>query len=114
MDRRNELLGIFLGVSLLGVIHIAGFLVVFILGTLIGSWIFSVFLPPPPYWGIIWFAISIVGIWLYQLAYVVPLILWFRRRGNPGMMKGIILGAVVTGLVSGTCFLAFIITAPRP
>ena len=56
-----------------------------------------------------------IGIWvagaiflfLWQLLYVIPLVLWFRRRQYWGLMKGVIIGAVLTALLNGTCYLYF-------
>ncbi|MEM9002044.1 MAG: hypothetical protein AAGE59_00825 [Cyanobacteria bacterium P01_F01_bin.86] len=44
------------------------------------------------------------GFW--QLLYTLPLIIWLKLRGNIGMMKGVIIGEVITILLSGACFLA--------
>lgn len=45
------------------------------------------------------------GIGLTQLIYVIPLCVWLRRRRHFGRMKGVIIGAVLTMLLSGGCFL---------
>jgi Na+/proline symporter len=47
-----------------------------------------------------------MGFFLVQLLYVIPLILWLKRRGRIGMMQGVIGMAVVTALLNGACFLA--------
>jgi hypothetical protein len=45
------------------------------------------------------------GFFLWQLLYVMPLIDYFKRQGKIGMMKGVIIGAVITALLNGSCFL---------
>jgi hypothetical protein len=40
-----------------------------------------------------------------QLIYVVPLCLWLRRRRQFETAKGVIIGAVITFLLNGSCFL---------
>jgi hypothetical protein len=50
---------------------------------------------------------GIIGFLFWQLLYVIPLIIWCRRRRKFGMMKGVIIGAVITALVNGACFVAF-------
>jgi hypothetical protein len=47
------------------------------------------------------------GFFLIQLLYVIPITLWLRRRQRIGMMKGVIIGAVITALLNGGCFLLF-------
>lgn len=45
------------------------------------------------------------GIGLVQLIYVVPIALWLSRRRQFALMKGVIIGAVLTALANGGCFL---------
>ncbi|MEA5597168.1 hypothetical protein [Rivularia sp. UHCC 0363] len=49
-------------------------------------------------------AIGFTGVWLYQLVYVIPLILSCKRRRQFALMKGVIIGAVITALIAGFCF----------
>mgnify|MGYP001797702765 FL=1 len=53
----------------------------------------------------IWVAGSI-GFLFWQLLYVIPLVLRFKRRRRFGLMKGVIVGATITALVNGACFVA--------
>lgn len=46
----------------------------------------------------------ILGTSIYQLIYVIPIIIWLKRQREWGQIKGIIIGAVITALVSGTCY----------
>ncbi len=49
----------------------------------------------------------IFGIGLSQLFYVVPLIFWFARQRRFGVVKGIIIAALLTMLLNGACFYLF-------
>ncbi len=46
------------------------------------------------------------GIGLSQLVYIIPIAIRFYRRRQWGRMKGVIIGAVITALLNGGCFLA--------
>ncbi len=46
-----------------------------------------------------------MGFLFWQLLYVIPLTIWLKRRGKVGMMKGVIMGSVLTALVNGACYL---------
>ncbi|WP_190414502.1 hypothetical protein [Coleofasciculus sp. FACHB-125] len=50
-------------------------------------------------------AILIFSIGLSQLLYVVPIIFWLRRQQRWGLMKGVIIGAVLTALLNGGCWI---------
>ena len=56
-------------------------------------------------------ALSIAGISIVQLVYVLPAIFWLRRRQQFALMKGVIIGAVATALVNGSCYL--LLALPR-
>lgn len=45
------------------------------------------------------------GIGITQLLYVIPLSLWLRHVGRFDTMKGVVIGAVITLLLNGSCFL---------
>lgn len=98
MIRRNEWGGILLGFLLLIGCHLlAGALVFalsFPLSSLIGG-TYTILL--------VW-AWAITTLFLWQLIYVLPLVFRLRKRREIGMMKGVIIGAILTGLVSSTCF----------
>ena len=38
-----------------------------------------------------------------QLLYIIPAIVIYRRRGRPGVVKGLIIAAAVTFLLNATC-----------
>ena len=49
--------------------------------------------------------VGAMGFVFWQLLYVIPLCLWLKRQGKIGMMKGVIIAAILTALVNGACFL---------
>lgn len=97
MHRINEDLDIVAGIFLLLVLHIVALTILGFLAFIFGS--FSDY---------IFFQIlinSIFGIGLAQLFYVIPVVIWLNRRQEWGRMKGVIIGAVLTALLNGGCFL---------
>ncbi len=56
-------------------------------------------------------ALSSAGISITQLIYVIPVIIWLRRRQQLALNKGVIIGAVLTALLNGGCYL--FLTLPR-
>jgi len=101
MSPRNEIISIVYGILLLLGMHFLAAIVIFVVGLLVFYLTYS------PY---IYFEIWIggaAGFFLLQLLYVIPLILWLRRRQYLGMMKGVIIGAVITALLNGSCFLLY-------
>lgn len=106
MTRRDEIRGILSGIFFLLGAHFVAF------------WI---------YWGLL-FAISLINqaipnsvlnslitnyVWVFpilflgvsQLVYVIPIALWLKRHGQSARLKGVIMGAVLTALLNGGCFL---------
>lgn len=67
---------------------------------LASSWVF-IFMAPPV--GMILFG----GIGLVQLAYVIPLCLHFKRKGQTNVMKGLIMAASITALLTVGCWTQF-------
>jgi hypothetical protein len=51
------------------------------------------------------------GISLAQLIYVIPVIYWLKQRQQFSWMKGVTIGAVITALLNGSCYL--ILLLPR-
>ncbi len=48
--------------------------------------------------------ISILAIGLTQALYAVPICLYFNRQRQQAIVKGVLLGAVLTLLLNGSCF----------
>jgi hypothetical protein len=100
MSQQNEVLEIIRGILLLFGLHILAGIAIFVLGYIIGA-IFGNY--------------TFLGVWIYgsygffllQLLYVIPLVLRLKRQGKVARMKGVIIGAVITALLNGACFLTF-------
>jgi hypothetical protein len=92
----NEIVEIIKGFLLLFFLHnLAGMLIFgmgFIIGAIFGGYSFAS----------VWI-VGGMGFLFWQLLYVLPLINWLKRRGKIGMMKGVIIGAVITALLNGSC-----------
>ncbi len=100
MSQRNEILQILLGILLLFGLHLLAGGIIFLIGWFYGQ-IFG-------YSNYNFLGIWIIGSWgffIWQMLYVIPLCLWLRRQQRLAMMKGVIIGAVITALLNGTCFL---------
>lgn len=97
----NEDLDVVAGIFLLLVLHLVAIAIlcffVFILGSF-SDYIFEQILIN-----------SIFGIGLTQLFYVTPVVIWLNRRHEWGRMRGVIIGAVLTALLNGGCFLLLLI-----
>jgi hypothetical protein len=113
MRERNEGLGILLGmVLLLGLHAIAGCIAFFVI--LFGTALITKTDPNSSIVpGISALVFTPAALWVYQLLYVVPLILQFKRRRQLGMMKGIIIAAVLTALIGVTCNIALFVSGTQ-
>jgi hypothetical protein len=98
MSYQNEVLEIIIGMLLLFGMHIVAGIIIFVLGLIIGQ-IFGNY----TFLGV-WF-VGGYGFFLLQLLYVIPVILKLKRQGKVARMKGVIIGAVITALLNGACFL---------
>jgi hypothetical protein len=49
-----------------------------------------------------------MGISITQLLYVIPVIIWLDIRRQFALTKGVIIGAVITALLNGGCWLLLI------
>jgi hypothetical protein len=98
MSQRNELLYVILGILLLLPFHLVAlgliFLTAYIVQSLSGGYAFMLIV------GAGTFVFS-----LWQLIYVIPLCLWLKNQGKISVMKGVIIGAILTLLGNGGCFL---------
>jgi hypothetical protein len=103
MSQINERKGIVSGIFLLICLHIAavilGRIVLLIYISLVGN------IGKDNYLGLllIWSFFGCLGI--AQLIYVIPAIFILRRQRNFTQVKGVIIGAVVTALLNGGCWL---------
>lgn len=111
MSQRNEAIQIGLGMLLLFGLHVAaiaigatasGILSSVAAGLPSGSLLSGIL---QNLMAILLFAF--LGIGLTQAIYAVPAIVVLRRRQQWGLMKGVIIGAVITALLNGGCWLLF-------
>lgn len=103
MSQRNEFIDIVLGMLLVFGLHILAIAIGGLIGsvaislsgtgTALGSAISALLV----------YALFFIGI--SQLVYILPIIFWLRRRQKWGLMKGVIIGAVLTALLNGGCWL---------
>ncbi|MCL1469410.1 hypothetical protein [Argonema antarcticum] len=100
MAIRNEFLGIIYGMLLLLGMHAIAIVAIFILG-------FVLFYKTPDYVILVFWLYAAFGFSLIQLLYVIPVVLRLKKQQRWGMMKGVIIGAVITALVNGGCFLIY-------
>lgn len=98
MVRRNEILGIVLGVLLLFVIHNL---------TVIALMFLSSYLPFFNRNYNFFFIPASIGLW--QIVYAIPLILLMKKKEKWGLMKGVIICAVLTALLNGGCWILFVV-----
>jgi hypothetical protein len=102
MSARNEIRGMIGGVFLVLGMHLLAWLVGVIILTLISYISKDLSLEM----GIV-ALYALLGIGIAQLFYVIPLVMWFQQRRQWGLMKGVIIGAVMTALLNGGCWLIF-------
>lgn len=92
--RSRQEIGMILGFLLTLVLHIFGLMMMLVLS------------PYLPYFNEGYNAFLIPGfISFWQLFYVIPLILLFKKQERWGVMKGVIICAVLTVLLNGGCWL---------
>ncbi|WP_204138208.1 hypothetical protein [Halomicronema sp. CCY15110] len=92
------------GCGILILAHIIAIVSLFILGFIVASLI-----PTSPA------GMTVLFIWIYaamgfgfwQLFYAVPLILYLERRGKTAQAKGVTIGATITFLLGGACYVVF-------
>lgn len=116
MAQRNTTSEILRGIGVLFLGHLALVVVSFILRYLLSivPWQSVPLLSAVVSWAIpaTWIAIALIG--LSQLIYAVPLGIRFRRQRKFNAMKGVIIGAVITVLLNGGCFIWFLYALSVP
>lgn len=103
MSRENPTVEVFSGIALLFAFHVMALIAIFVvtgLGSLLVSLLRSNFYGLSSVW--IW---PVFGIGVTQLMYVIPACIYYRRRRRFNLVKGIIIGAILTALLNGGCFL---------
>jgi Na+/proline symporter len=99
MAQRNDLTSIINGILLVFLIHIAAVGIIIFLG-LILAYVINY-----PYISLAVYLYAGMGFSLIQLIYVIPIVLKLKQQQRWGMMKGVIIGAVLTALLNGGCWL---------
>jgi hypothetical protein len=109
MSHRSEILNILIGIGLLILCHITYLMLAGLLTRLLGlaSTILPVASILPD-----WIRLSVFGLGLVQALYVVPLCLYLDRRQQHAVVMGILIGAVLTLLLNGGCFVLFFSLLP--
>ncbi len=106
MSRNSEILNIILGVLLLLGLHFVALCAFLFLVSLLSS--LNSYLRNPIINYLIGnyrFYYGLASPGLTQLIYVIPMVFWLKRQRRWGLMKGIIIGAVLTALLNGGCWL---------
>lgn len=99
MAQTNDLRSIINGILLVFLMHIVAIGVIILLGLILP------FVINYPYISLGVYIYAGMGFSLIQLIYVIPVVLKLKRQQRWGMMKGVIIGAVITALLSGGCWL---------
>ncbi|MGB5960036.1 MAG: hypothetical protein WBG73_05200 [Coleofasciculaceae cyanobacterium] len=101
MAQRNDLTSIIYGIFLVFLMHIVAISAIVLLGLILPFFI------KEPYISLAVYLYAGAGFSLIQLLYVIPVVLKLKRQQNWRLMKGVIIGAVLTALLSGGCWLLF-------
>ncbi|ALF52678.1 hypothetical protein ACX27_07160 [Nostoc piscinale CENA21] len=96
MLQKNKIKNIVSGFLLLLLFHLASAIFILILAALVQS-NYNLSLKIIVY--------GIYGFALWQLIYVIPFCLWLKHQDKNSLMQGVMLGAVMTFLLYGGCFL---------
>ncbi len=104
MSRQNPPSDIASGMFLLLAFHTlfcVGFIAFYTLLSLFASFVPVPFLLSYELW-----LLPIVYIGLTQMLYLIPACVYFSRQGQRALVQGLVLGAVLTALLNGGCFLS--------
>jgi hypothetical protein len=92
---------------------IFGVLLVIVIHFLVWSLVFSLVYKIPqglgtlPYQIMNYFKYGALNIGISQIVYVVPVLIELNRRQQAAVAKGVIIGAILTALLNGGCWLLF-------
>ncbi len=107
MSRGNPTAEVFSGILLLIAVHFIFWVGIFVLSYFVSFLLsflkLNIYGLPPYFW--LW---PLLGLGLTQLLYVIPLCIYYSRQRQFNTMKGIIIGAILTALLNGGCFLMFL------
>lgn len=103
MSHRNEWAGVLRGVLLLFVLHVVAILIIWLIGAVANATFGSSLVAIRTLNSVLLSAIAAIGI--TQLIYVIPLAVMLNRGHHYSVLKGVIIGAVLTALLNSGCFL---------
>jgi phosphotransferase system glucose/maltose/N-acetylglucosamine-specific IIC component len=116
VSHRNEFSQLIRGILLVFIMHIAAIIIGAILLNILSS-IISPLLSGhvkelfdkviSALVGILLASLFFIG--FAQLVYVIPVCIWLKRRQKRELMKGVIIGAVITPLLNGGCCYGYIL-----
>jgi hypothetical protein len=101
MAAPNRSLGILLGFGLGAIVQIFGLILAFI----VLKFSLPLFWGPQQYGDLGALVYSIFFIGLYQLIYMIPLVIFLKYKRHIGVMQGVIAVTALTVLINGGCFL---------
>ncbi|MBE9207208.1 hypothetical protein IQ244_11865 [Nostoc sp. LEGE 06077] len=96
----NEIFQTILGILLLLGCHIIAIIIIFGLG-----YVLELNSRSGSYVGVQVWIIGGVGFLFWQLLYVIPLCIFLQRKRQIAMRNGVVIGAAITALLNGGCFL---------
>ena len=100
MSERNDIPQLIIGILLVLVLNSFAVIILMSLLSTLNVPIFS------PIYTLVTYAMF--GIGISQLLYVIPLVIRFKQQRKWGLMKGVIIGAVLTALLTGGYWLLLI------
>ena len=106
MSRGNPTAEVFSGILLLLTFHAVAVIVIPVIVYLVSLLLALLGLSLGNQFSYLWLWF-LFGIGLSQLLYVIPLCIYYGRQRQFNTMKGIIIGAILTALLNGGCFLMF-------
>ncbi|MBD2497873.1 hypothetical protein [Nostoc sp. FACHB-280] len=101
-NNTNEIAKIILGILLLCGFHILAIIIIFAIGILLEYTSVSNNYIVLQVW-----LIGGFGFLFWQLLYVIPLCIFLQRKRQIAMRNGVVIGAALTALLNGGCFLLF-------
>ncbi len=110
MSHRRQILDIMIGIVLLGLCHLVYLLLAGLMTYLLAllSTTFPILIAFSAFIGM-----SVLGIGLAQALYVVPLCLYLdKRRQQHAVVMGVLIGAVLTLFLNGSCFVLLLDVLP--
>jgi len=93
MSQKNEFRRVFKGILLVAFANILALLSILLL-------ILSIHLNSGGYGYFVLGTIGVGGFFIWQLLYLIPLCIWLKRKQKKLIIKGVIIGAMITALIN--------------